>query len=176
MDQKAMMEMMMKLAAPGEMHKNLEPFAGTFNTSASMWMAPGAPAEVTKGTAHNSWILGGRFLEQRYDGTFMKQAFHGIGYTGYDNLTKKYVGLWMDDMGTAVMVSEGKMDDANNWSFVATMPDPMSGKMTEVKEKLILKDHDHHMFEMWVPGPDGQPFKTMSIEYVRAKAAKSTKK
>jgi hypothetical protein len=41
-------------------------------------------------------VLGGRFVEQRYAGNFMGQPFSGLGYTGYDNYRKKYIGSWMD--------------------------------------------------------------------------------
>ncbi len=169
MDEKAAMEMMMKLASPGEMHKKLDPLVGTFDTKVTMWMAPGAPAQTSSGTSKNAWVLGGRYLSQTFDGKFMDMPFSGQGYTGYDNIRKQYFGIWMDNMGTGVMVSEGSMDSANSWSFSSKMPDPMSGAMMDVKEKVVIKDNDHHSMEMWIPAPDGKPFKTMEIEYSRAK-------
>ena len=48
-------------------------------------------------------ILGGRYLEQRYEGTMMGQPFSGIGVTGFDNYKKKFVSTWVDSMGTAIM-------------------------------------------------------------------------
>ena len=56
--------------------------------------------------------LGGRFLEERVQSSFMGQPFSGIGYTGYDNVKKKYVSTWMDNMGTMIMVMEGTPDPA----------------------------------------------------------------
>jgi hypothetical protein len=42
--------------------------------------------------------MGGRFLGQRYTGSMMSAPFEGVGYTGYDNVTKKYWGTWIDRM------------------------------------------------------------------------------
>lgn len=169
MDDKAMMEAMAKIAAPGEMHKKLDVFAGTWDTKMTMWMAPGAPPSNHAGVSKNSWILGGRYLEQRFEGDFMGQKFSGIGVTGYDNVTKKWWGTWMDSMSTGIMVSEGKMEGDDVWTFDARSADPMTGQMMDVKEKIVVKDKDHHTMEMWMPGPDGKLFLSMQIDYSRAK-------
>ena len=108
--QQAEMEAMMKAATPGDAHKKLGAMVGTFNTDVKMWMAPGTPPTGGTGVAENSWALDGRFLEQRFTGTFMGMPFHGIGYTGYDNIKKHYIGSWMDNMTTSMMVSEGTPD------------------------------------------------------------------
>ena len=43
MDEKAMMEMMQKLATPGEAHKKLDPLIGTWDSKVKMWMDPSKP-------------------------------------------------------------------------------------------------------------------------------------
>ncbi len=169
MDEKAMMEMMAKISAPGELHKKLDAFAGTWDTKVTMWMMPGAKPDVSTGTSKNSWIFGGRYLEQRFEGVFMGQKFSGVGYTGYDNVTKKWWGTWMDSMSTGIMVSEGKMEGDNAWTFEGRSADPMTGQMMDVKEKITIKDEDHHTMEMWMPGPDGKMYLCMQIDYARAK-------
>lgn len=55
-------------------------------------------------------ILGGRFLQQEVNGEMMGMPMNGIGITGYDNLKKKYVGFWIDNMGTGMYTMEGEMD------------------------------------------------------------------
>jgi len=126
-DQKAMMEAMQKAATPGDAHKKLEPFVGKFDAKVKMWMDPSKPPEESAGTAENKWVLGNRWVEMQYQGTFMGQPFSGIGYTGYDNVAKKYVGTWMDTASTGVMLSSGSMaGKVMTWS--GTMSDPMSGK------------------------------------------------
>lgn len=169
MDEKAMMEAMAKIAAPGENHKKLDAFAGTWDTKITMWMAPGAPPTTSTGKSRNGWVMGGRYLEQRFEGSFMGQPFTGLGYTGYDNVTKTWWGTWMDSMSTGIMMSTGRMEGDHAWVFEAKSADPMTGQMVDVREKITVKDKDHHNMEMWMPGPDGKMFLSMLIEYTRAR-------
>lgn len=167
-DDKAAMEAMVKAGTPGEAHKKLEDLVGTYDVKVSTWMKPGQPPMESTGTSEGKMALGGRFLEEHFEGTFMGQPFSGVGYTGYDNVQKKYVGTWIDTMSTGVMVSSGKME-GNAYSMSGTMADPMTGKMTTVKERMTVTDADHHTLEMWGAGPDGKAYKTMEITYTRKK-------
>jgi hypothetical protein len=169
MDEKAMMDAMAKYATPGEAHKKLEAFAGTWDTSVKWWMKPDAPASESKGTSENKMIFGGRYLEQRFEGTMMEQPFTGIGYTGYDNYKKKYVGSWIDSMGTAMMNSLGTADASGKLTFISEMDDFMTGKKCEIKQVVSVVDNDHHVFEMWGPDPTGKVYKMMEIHYTRKK-------
>jgi hypothetical protein len=92
MDEKAAMEMMMKLATPGEGHRKLEVLVGNWNAKNTMWMDPSKEPTVSEGVSEHKWVLGGRFLEQRFEGKFMNMPFSGLGYTGYDNYKKS---MWV---------------------------------------------------------------------------------
>jgi hypothetical protein len=169
-EEQKMMEAWMKAMTPGENHKALEAFVGTWDTKVKAWMQPGAPAVESTGVSTNSWILGGRFIEQRFEGSFMGQPFTGLGYTGYDNIAKKFIGSWMDNMSTGAMNSTGMMEkDGKTFTFVGSMLDPMTGKASDVKEKITVIDADTHTMEMWAPGPDGKMYKNMEITYTRRK-------
>lgn len=166
--EQAAMEKWQKAMTPGASHKTLETMAGTWDTSVTSWMAPGAPPQTSNGTSVNRMIMGGRYLEQRFSGSVMGQPFEGLGYTGYDNVTGKYWGSWMDNMSTGVMTSTGS-GDGKSYKFAATMSDPMSGGPSTAEERITVVDKDHHTFEMWGPGPDGKSFKMMEIKYSRKK-------
>jgi hypothetical protein len=169
-EEKAATDAMMKAATPGDMHKKLSPMVGTFDVKVTMWNMPGQPPTDSSGTAVDTWVLGGRFVEERFTGTFMGMPFTGIGYTGYDNVRKEYVGTWMDNFGTQMMVSSGNVGaDGKTYSFTSSMSDPMSGKTMPVQEKVTVTDDDHHVMEMWAPGPDGKSHKMMEITYTRKK-------
>ena len=167
-DQKAAMEAMARAATPGEPHKALASFVGKWDASIKTWMQPGAPPTESKGTATNTAILGGRFIQQSYDGQFMGQPFSGLGFWGYDNVKKQYVSSWMDTMTTGVMTMVGT-HEGNAYAFKGSVADPATGKDTPMEEKWTVKDKDHHTFEMWGPGPDGKMVKMMEIAYTRKK-------
>jgi|SRR5437870_8468120 len=168
-EEKAQMEAMMKAGTPGEAHQKLASMIGTWDVEVKMYPQPGAPAQVSKGTAVNKWVLGKRWVQENFTGTFMNMPFNGIGYTGYDNIKKQYTGTWMDNMSTATMVSAGTAATDNSYEFSSTMDDPMSGKPMAIKEKIIVADKNHHTMEMWAPAPDGTVYKMMEINYTRKK-------
>lgn len=170
-EQKAMMEAWMKYMTPSEGHKVLNAMVGTFDAKVTNWMAPGAPPAVSTGTEENTWILGGRYIESKFTGSFMGQPYQGIGYTGYDNAKKQYFGTWMDNMGTGMMTSYGgaSTDGGKSWMYTSMMTDPMTGKDSSGQTKVTMTDKDHFTMEMWGPGPDGKSFKMMEIAYSRKK-------
>jgi len=165
-DEKAMMEMMAKVATPGENHKKLEPLVGKFDAKITSWMDPSKPPIQSTGTSERKWVLGNRYVEEQFSGSFMDQPFTGIGYTGYDNVGKKYVSIWMDSMSTGIMDMKGTAA-GNTISETGSMIDPMSGKPANLKSKMTVTDNDHHKFEMWGPAPDGKTYKMMEINYTR---------
>jgi Protein of unknown function (DUF1579) len=167
-DQQAAMEAMKRAAMPGDAHRKLEPLVGNFDVKVKMWMDPSKPPEESTGTSENKWVLGDRYVQMSYQGTFMGQPFSGIGYTGYDNTTKKYIGTWMDTASTAMMVSKGSMN-GKVLKTTSSMADPLTGKMMTLTDTLTIADNDHHTMEMWGPGPDGKNAKMMEIAYTRKK-------
>ncbi len=53
------------------------------------------------------------------DGKMKDMTFKGMGIEDYDNVKKKFVGTWVDNMGTGIMMSEGRYDVATKTSRVA---------------------------------------------------------
>ena len=91
-----------ELAPPGAPHKLLAGMAGTWNVKSRWWMDPGGPPMESTGNSEQKMILDGRFLQQDFSGEMMGSPFAGIGFTGYNNHTEKYVSTWMDSMGTGI--------------------------------------------------------------------------
>jgi hypothetical protein len=167
--QAAAMEAFMKAIMPGASHKMLDPMVGTWDATLSMWESADAAAMTSSGVSENKWILGGRYLEQRFNGSFMGMPFEGIGYTGFDNVTHQFWGTWMDNMSTGVMLSSGTSSDGKNWRLTTKMSDPMTGQVSSGDETLVIESPDRHVMEMWGAGPDGKKFKMMRIVYTRKK-------
>jgi len=169
-DEKAAMEAWQKAMTPGDGQKKLEPLVGTFDAKVRMWMDPSRPPDDSTGTSVNTWVLGDRFVQTKYEGVFLGEAFNGVGYTGYDNVTKKYEGTWMDTGSTAIMTSTGSIDGAGKvLTMKATTSDPATGKVTTADQKITIVDNDHHTIEMWGKAPDGKNFRMMEIQYTRKK-------
>jgi hypothetical protein len=167
MDQEAMMAAWQRFMTPSEGHRRLEPMVGTWQAKVTFVMAPKAPPAVSEGTSEHRWVLGGRYLEQRFTGSMMEMPFEGLGYTAYDNAVKKYVGTWMDNMGTGIMVSTGTGRPRDTqMDFEADAVEP-TGKPVKFLCKMRVQDPDHHSYEMWATGPDGKRYRSLFIEYTR---------
>src|SRR5206468_1017807 len=105
-------EMMAKFGTPAAEHKNLEPLVGTWHAKVKFYLAPNKPPEESEGTMTRKWIFGKRFVHEEYEGQAAGQPFRGLGLAGYDRTKKKYTGMWVDSMSTAIMTSEGTYDPA----------------------------------------------------------------
>jgi len=163
------MATMMKYAAPGEHHGHLAQMAGSWTAETTLWMVPGQEPTTSTATAMHEMILDGRFLSESYEGSFMGMAFKGRGLSGYDNMKEKYIGTWVDSMGTMMLSYEGECSDDGATRVMWTeMFDPMSGQMMKSKSVYTMKDADHYLLEMYVFTPAGE-IKTLEINHTRAK-------
>jgi len=55
----------------------------------------------------------------------MGMPFEGIGINGYDNLKKKFVSTWIDNMGTMIVMSTGTFDPATKtFTYMGEMDNP----------------------------------------------------
>jgi hypothetical protein len=171
--QEEMMKRWQEAMTPGEAHKKLVSFVGSWDAEVKVWMAgPAGEPTVSKGTSEHKMILGGRYLQQDYTGDMMGQQFIGVGVTGYDNMKKKYVASWIDNMGTALSTMEGTIDkDGKTITMWGTMDEPMTGeKGKKVKYVTRLVDADTHVFETYDVSTYGEKKPTMVITYTRRKS------
>lgn len=132
--QAALAQMMAKMAAPGKPHEHLQEMVGKYKTKAT-WTIPGVEgAAPEEGTAEFQSILGGRYVTQEFHGKMMGEPMEGFGIMGYDNAAKKFVGVWVDNMSTAMMLTEGTLDEKSgvmHETGIANSPvGPMHYKMT----------------------------------------------
>jgi hypothetical protein len=167
MDQQAMMEVYQKLATPGEPHKQLASLAGSWTTKTKEWMEPGKPPTEAAGSVEMKMLLDGRFLQQDFTGEMMGQPYNGMGITGYDNLSKKYVSIWLDTMGTTPFMMEGTGNaDGKTITLKGQHAEPGGGHMTHRAVWKIV-DSNTQTFDMWGNHGGGKEMKVMEIVYTR---------
>jgi hypothetical protein len=166
-----MAEMMKKAeiaSTPGAAHKSLDSFVGAWTAEVKTWMAPGEAPMVTKGSAKSTWVMGGRYVQEEFSGEFMGKPFRGMSLTGYDNVRQKYCSVWVDDMSTSMVTSEGDADAAGKvFTFGGEYACAMTGEKNK-KSTLIYRilNKDKHVFEMHDPAL-GSNSKVMEITYTR---------
>jgi hypothetical protein len=169
-DQEEMMKKWQAFMTPGDEHALLKEREGTWNMTVKMWMDPSAPPTVSEGTSVLKMIRGGRYLVDHTKSTFDGMPFEGMSVVGYDNMKKKFVSNWIDNMGTGIMSGQGTYDKSTKTLNYEMMgPDVMSGKYEKMRsvEKLLSKDE--WVAEMFRVLPDGKEIKSMEITYKRVK-------
>jgi hypothetical protein len=153
---------------PGDMHKKMASSTGQYKTEITLWMQPGSEPIKSNGTAKNEMILGGRYLQSTHTGNFMGMPMEGSSITAYDNAKKVFVSTWIDNLGSGIMVTEGKWNEAKNAiEFSGKQTDPMTGKDVKIREIYTIKPDGSQFMEMWMEH-DGKEFKTMEIKFTKA--------
>ncbi|HEV2046751.1 MAG TPA: DUF1579 domain-containing protein [Chthoniobacterales bacterium] len=178
-DMEKMMQQMMELSKLNENHKLLAGLDGTWSYTVKMWMTPdpNAKPQESKGTAVRKSMMDGRFFVMDVsgkmqmpgaDGKPKDMEFKGMGIEGYDNVKKKFVGTWVDNMGTGIMMSEGTYDPATKTFIYTGEYEAIPGMKQKIREVVKIADKDHMSFE-WYENQGGQEKKTMEIAYTRKK-------
>ncbi len=167
-DSATMMKNWETYMAPGEAHKMMASWNGTWTGEVSMWMTPEATPSKSTATAVNKMVLGGRYQQSSFKGNFNGMPFEGMSTLAYDNEKKLYISTWIDNVGTGVMLSQGPWDPATkSITLTGRMIDPATRKEVDFKQIFKPIDNNYQVMEMYADGADGQEFKTMEIKYTR---------
>jgi hypothetical protein len=157
-------------AKPGPEHAMLAQTAGRWNCTVKTWTDPSADPETSEGTEEAEMIFGGRYLRNHFKGSMMGKPYEGMGTLGFDNVKKKYVGNWMDSMGTGILSYEGDYNPQSKELVCrGAYADAMTGKDMDCRLVSRFVSDNQHVFEMWGPAPTGGEVKWMEITYNRAK-------
>jgi hypothetical protein len=172
--QPSMEELMAKWAelnAMGPEHEKFKEMVGKWDAESKMWVAPNTQPTVSKGTAEYRLILGGRYVEQKFTCDMNGQPFEGLSIFGYDRIKKKYVSIWMDNMCTGIMLSEGIMDATGKiCTYYGTSDDPLTGELDKMCKEVVREvSKDEVVFEMYEMRGGVGEVKMMEITYKRKK-------
>jgi len=170
-----MMARMMEFAKPGENHKHLQELVGTWSYAVKWWMSPDAPPMESTGTTVSRSVMDGRYVISEHTGSMqmpgdngkmMDMAFKGMAVEGYDNVKKKYVSSWIDNMGTGIMLSEGTYEPATKTLTYLAEYEVMPGVKTKARQVIKHLDKDHHTMA-YFEDRGGKEIKVMEISYSR---------
>jgi hypothetical protein len=152
---------------PGPMHEMMAKSVGDWKTINRYWMDPSGDPMVTEGTAKTEMIMGGRYQTTKTSGTVMGMPMEGMSLIGYDNSTREFTEIWIDNLGTGTSVAKGTYDEnTNSINMDGTMVDPMTKSEMKFKQVLKFLDDNHQIIEMYMDN-NGQEVKSMEIEFIR---------
>lgn len=166
------MKKWMEYATPNENHKVLDGLVGKWDYKLKWWQAPGAKPEKSTGRSKIKWTMDGRFLRHKAKGTSMGQPFRGMGIVGFNNETKKYESVWIDNMGTGMARGTGTYDaKTKKLTEEGTFSCPGEGNK-KFRSVMTITGPDTFTYEWYMPGPDKKEYRAMVIDYTRKKEEK----
>ncbi|MGH9382438.1 MAG: DUF1579 domain-containing protein [Thermoanaerobaculia bacterium] len=174
-EMQAMMEAYMKAGTPGEPHAWLAKSAGSWKTTNTMWMEPGAEPMTSAGKVERKMVLDGRVMVEHFHGDMMGTPFEGMGLGGYNNVTGKYWSIWIDSMSTGTGSGEGTCaEDHSTCTYTLSWADPITGGTTSARIEMEYVGDDSQKFSMYETR-DGTEFKSMEIVYERTMASQAAR-
>ena len=104
-DMAAMMAKAAKFTQPGPNHEVLKRFLGSWDVELKLTGMPMGGKMVSTG----EWLLDGRVIEMRSEGSMMGQPHRSFLMMGYDNFKQSFVSTMVSSMDTAMLRSEGDL-------------------------------------------------------------------
>ncbi len=154
---------------PGEGQKRLEFLVGTFDVKVRVWLDPSKPPVESSATAVSTWVLGNRYVQQMMSGYIGGEAWSGIMYAGFDNVTKKYVSTYMDTGSTGMEWYTGTLDAAGTHGrMTATIADELTGEPETLELRLTIAANGDRVTELWQEDR-GKMVKVVELQFSRKK-------
>jgi len=161
---------MAKAATPGKPHEFLASLCGTWNVVVKSWMQPGQEPIVSKGRTVSKMVLGGRYTMDETRMETGQAPMEGIGLSGYDNTKGEYFMVWIDNMGTGMILFSGQPDAAGKvMTMTGTFTDPVSKQVMSMRIVTTYFGADKYTSEFFMLMPDGSEFRTMEMTGEREK-------
>lgn len=159
-------------ATPGEQHKRLAEDVGTWHGKNTMWMGPRTEPIESESTTTISSLYDGRFTKLDMKGEIPGMGpYHGLAIHGFDNISKKFVATWIDNLSTGFANGEGELSKDGKtltWTFACNCPlkkTPITMRQVETTTGPGKK-----VLEMFGADPKtGEEYKMMRIELTKAK-------
>jgi len=168
----AHMQACMEAGMPGKNHAWLQKMVGTWKGTSQMWMSP----EVTEPMKSEcseviTGLMDGRFIQTEMSGDMGGMPFTGRGVTGFDNVSKKFVGTWIDNCGTGIMTGTGDQSaDGKTMKWEFTTNCPVTKKPTTMRITESYTGPDAYTMDFYMKDlKTGKEYKHMHMEMNRVK-------
>ncbi len=154
---------------PGEHHKLLDVFVGSWDATVEMAGPDGAMS--MPGSMEARLVMGGRYLQQDFKADMMGMPFEGMSLMGYDGLGKVFESIWIDNSTTDLTTSTGfAAPDGVNFTMLSEEVDQATMTKREVEQRTRVVSRDEIVYEHWSVGADGTQMKTLTVTYKRKAA------
>jgi len=152
---------------PGEPHQQLAKLAGNWRTQSRSMLEPGSPPIDGVGTSEVKVVMDGRFVVETHASMSGMGPYKGLGVYGYDNVTQRYQGTWVDTLGTGMLTLEGKADATGQlieWTVAAS--DPLLNERKSIRAVTRHESDSRYTFTL-IDKVKDEEFIRLRITYTR---------
>jgi len=164
----------MVAGTPGEMQAWLNESVGTWQGTSKMWMAPDTEPMLSEITSTVTSLMDGRYTQVKVEGDIPGMGpFSGLGTYGFDNVSQKFQGTWIDSHSTGIMMGTGtRSSDGTMLTWEYQYHCPIQKKLTTMREVETRTGPNSMTLEMFAKDPkSGKEYKMMEVEYERIAGA-----
>ncbi|HUG27409.1 MAG TPA: DUF1579 family protein [Gemmatimonadales bacterium] len=155
--------------ATGAEHKALEYFLGEWDVQLAMVM-PGMPPQRSTGRARFEWLIPGRWVSQRVDGTLMGMPYQSFSMIGYDTFAKNHVVATVSSMDNALNLARGVTVDpeGKNRVLYGVLDEYMTGELAKPFKTITrIQNADRFVLEIWDLGIGVDGAKVLEFSHTR---------
>ncbi|MGH4035366.1 DUF1579 family protein [Actinomycetota bacterium Odt1-20B] len=164
---------------PGPHHRLLDPLAGKWKAVKTNWLLghDGEPVVSRDITVRTRWLkkTGGRFMEERTEGTLAGKPYFRVGVLGYSNIDRRYEWTTFDSVTPTAMTYRGAPDSgtAKVISIPGEFTDPgilgpeNKGKKIPMRTEFRIRSHDRHTVDLFFTPPGQKERLVDRVEYTR---------
>lgn len=166
------MQACMMAGTPGKMHELLQKSVGTWTGKTEMWMSPvAADAMVSDCTYTITSIMDGRYIQCSMAGEMPGMGpMTGLAINGYDNVSQKFVGTWIDNHSSGIMQGTGDLSadgKTRNWKFSYNCP---VTKKVAIMRQIETVDGDSMSLQLFANDPkSNKEYKCIQLTLKRQK-------
>lgn len=156
------------LSQPGERHDLLNAFVGEWDVDIVSWRDPKANPERSKAHSSSTWILGYRYVREKFVSLELGPRYEGLGFIGYDAGAKLFTTVWLDSLNTSIATSKGLFNPATSTlEFRGEIYDPLLGRTKETKTFMRVLSKDSFEVSMIDRTARGIEFQSLQMTYRR---------
>ncbi len=148
---------------------------GTWDAAVSLWPKPGGEPIKCSAIVTARMALGGKYLEQQFDGTFGPElgnkTWTSLSYTGFTSSTGQYEAVRMASSDSPMIVVRGKAtpDNGKLVSIELTGEYVMMGANATERDVIRHEGPDKCVIESWMSFAGSKEFKGAEFVLTRTK-------
>lgn len=113
-DDQALREAFKQANRRTDFDKKIRLYRGKYDHNFKWWKSAGTPPHESMLRGDTEWVLDSRFVIQRMKGKWLDRSFEAMVVLGYDHTSEQYTSVWMDTLGTRMLVSKGTLDESGD--------------------------------------------------------------